>query len=73
MNTENNFLGYMYIAKRPCGKVSATFWEEKGSEKELAKAVSRWIKRGNVVERIARYENDSLPEMICYIGCKECV
>lgn len=44
MNKENKFLGYMHIDKRPY--------------KELAKTVSRWIKRGDVVKRIIRYEND---------------
>ena len=68
----SNSIGFMYIAKRPCGRVSATSWDEKGHEKSIAKDVAEWIKRGDKVERIERFEGDPQPEWICKSGCNEC-
>ncbi len=65
-------LGFMYIARRPCGKVSATSWDEPGREKEIAKSVAEWIKRGDKVERIERFKDDPQPEWICRAGCQDC-
>lgn len=66
-------LGAMYIARRKCGKVSAMCWDDPGSEKDTAKSVSGYIKRGDSVERVERYENDPMPEWICRSGCTDCV
>ena len=65
-------LGFMYIARRPCGKVSATSWDDHGREKQIAKSVSEWIKRGDKVERIERFNDDPQPEWICRAGCQDC-
>lgn len=62
-------LGFMYVAKRPCGKVSAMTWDDPGHEKSIAKSVSRWIKRGDTVERHERFEGDPMPEWACRGGC----
>lgn len=68
-------LGFMYVARRPCGKVSAMSWDDPGHEKETAKSVANWIKRGDKIERIERFEGDPMPEWVCDAcrknGCKE--
>lgn len=64
-----NQLGYMYIAKRPCGRVSAAAWDDPGEEASTAKSVAEWIKRGLAVERIKRRAGDPQPEWICN-GCR---
>lgn len=65
------YLGAVYIARRPCGKVSAMCWDDKGHEKETAKLVAGYIKRGDTVERVDRYENDPQPDWMS-LGCKSC-
>ena len=65
-------LGYMYIARRPCGKVSGRCWDEPGYRKYTAKEVAGYIKRGDYVERVERFENDPQPEWICEPGCSKC-
>lgn len=42
-------LGFMYLAKRPCGRVSAMCWDEPGFEKDTAKHVAEYIRRGDKV------------------------
>lgn len=66
------WLGFMYLAKRPCGRVSAMCWDEPGFEKDTAKHVAEYIRRGDKVERVERFEGDKLPEQICRPGCKDC-
>ena len=66
-------LGWLYIARRKCGKVSAMCWDDPGSEKSTAQHVASYIKRGESVERVERYENDPQPEWICRSGCTDCV
>lgn len=66
---DRKFLGYLYLAKRPCGRVSALCWDDPGREKDTAKHVAGYIKRGDSVERVARYSGDPQPEMICD-GCR---
>ena len=63
--------GFMYLAKRKCGKVSAMAWDDAGHEKDTAKYVASWIKRGDTVERIEVFEGDPMPEWICRSG-EEC-
>ena len=63
------FLGYMYLAKRPCGRVSASSWDDAQHAKAVAKDVGAWIRRGLVIERIARYRGDPQPDWICD-GCR---
>jgi hypothetical protein len=58
-------LGFMYLAKYPCGRVVAMSWDDKGREKDTAKRVAEWIKRGDKVERVERFEDDLMPEWIC--------
>lgn len=64
--------GFIYLAKRPCGKVSAMSWDDSGSEKENAKMTYEWIRRGDTVERVEVFEGDPMPEQICYPGCNDC-
>lgn len=66
------YLGSLYLARRKCGKVSAMCWDDQGSEKDTAKHVASYIKRGDSVERVDRYENDPQPEWICRSGCTDC-
>jgi nucleotide-binding universal stress UspA family protein len=61
-------IGFMYVGKRSCGRVSALVWDDPKYAKDTAKSVAEFIKNGLVVERIERREGDPLPEMIC----KEC-
>jgi hypothetical protein len=65
--------GFMYIARRACGKVSATSWDDAGEEKENAEHIVEWVKRGDKVERIEIFEGDPMPECICRTGCRDCV
>ena len=69
--TERKRLGFMYVARRPCGKVSAMSWDDPGYEKDNAKSVSTWIRRGHKVERIERFEDDPSPEW-CGGECDQC-
>lgn len=73
MSTDRKSMGFMYLAKRPCGKVSAMCWDEPKYAKDTAKTVADYIRRGDAVERIERFEGDPLPEMICRPGCRECM
>ena len=67
------YLGTMYIARRKCGKVSAMCWD--GQDKATADHVAHFIKRGDSVERMERYENDPQLEMewVCWSGCTDCM
>ncbi len=65
-------LGFMYIAKRPCGKVTAAAWDEPDSKKETAKSVARWLEFGFTVERIERHDGDPQPEWICHSSDRNC-
>lgn len=58
-------LGFMYVAKRPCGRVAALCWDDDNYKADTAKTVADYIKRGLAVERIERHEGDEMPEMIC--------
>lgn len=58
-------LGFMYIARRPCGKVSAAAWDDPGREKSTGKSVAEWITRGDAVTRVERKEDDPQPEWVC--------
>ena len=67
------YFGWIYIARRECGKVSAMRWDDPGAEKEAAKSLAEWVRRGDQVERVERYGNDPLPEWICRSGCTDCI
>jgi len=58
-------IGHMYLARLPCGKVVAAAWDEADNKKDTAASVARWIKRGNTVERVARYQGDPQPNWCC--------
>lgn len=68
---ERKSLGFMYLARRACGKVSASCWDDAMSKKDTAKIVAGYIKRGDTVERIERFEGDPQPEWICRPGCND--
>lgn len=56
----------MYIARKPCGRISAMAWDDPGYEKSTAKFVAECIKRGDTISRIERFEGDPLPsEWMC--------
>lgn len=65
-------MGFMYLAKRPCGKVSALSWDDAECKKDIAKSVASWINRGDTVERVERFEGDPQPEYVCMPGCSKC-
>lgn len=69
---ERKSLGFMYLARRACGKVSASCWDDAVSKKDTAECVAGYIKRGDSVERIERFEGDPQPEWICRSGCNDC-
>jgi hypothetical protein len=58
---EAESLGFMYIARHKCGRVTAMCWDDAGYEKSTADAVAGYIKRGNSVERVERFESAPLP------------
>jgi hypothetical protein len=58
-------LGFMYIAKKQCGRVAALCWDDPKYAKDTANTVADYIRRGLVVERIERFEGAPTPEMIC--------
>jgi hypothetical protein len=58
-------LGFMYVAKKACGRVAASCWDDADSKKDTAKTVADYIKRGLTVERIERFHGDQMPEWIC--------
>lgn len=64
--------GFMFVAKRPCGKVSAMVWDDTGYEESTAKTVATWVIRGDVVERLEVFKGDPVPETICKPNCNAC-
>lgn len=70
--SDKKSMGFMYIARRACGKVSASCWDDANAKKDTAKFVAGYIKRGDSVERIERFEGDPQPEWICRPGCNDC-
>lgn len=64
--------GFMYLAKRPCGRVSAMAWDDEGNEKSTAKSVASWLRRGDKVERVEIFNGDPVPETICRLKCNNC-
>jgi hypothetical protein len=58
-------LGFMYMGRRPCGRVSASAWDDPGHEKSTAAFVANMIRKGLDVQRVERFEGDALPEWIC--------
>jgi len=61
-------MGHMYLARKPCGKVSAASWDDKGAEKDNAKSIASWVMRGDTVEKVARHEGDQQPDWCCASG-----
>lgn len=72
MTTKRESQGFMYLAKRPCGKVSAMAWDDAGYEKSTANSVARWLRRGDEVERVEVFKGDPMPETICRPECDNC-
>lgn len=66
-------MGFMYLAKRPCGKVSAAAWDDDDwGVKEKRKTLAEWLERGDTVEKVERFTGDPEPDWICRPGCHEC-
>ena len=61
-------IGTMYVAKKPCGKLSAAGWYDPDDAKDIAKSVARWMARGDTVETLKRYKGDPQPEWCCERG-----
>ena len=61
-------LGFMYLARRPCGKVCAAAWDDPTHAKSTGKSVAEWIGRGDTIERVERKEDDPMPEWVCRKG-----
>lgn len=72
MNQEKKSLGFMYLARRPCGKVSAMSWDDPGYKRGINKSIKEWVERGDSVVRVERFEGDPIPEMMCRPGCGDC-
>lgn len=66
-------LGFIYLAKRPCGKVSALCWDDARYEQENLEFIERCTARGDTVERVERFDGDELPELICSPECVVCI
>lgn len=49
-------VGFMYVAKKECGRVAALCWDDAKYKKDTAKTVADYIKRGLTVERLERFE-----------------
>ena len=62
---------HMYIALRPCGRVSAMCVDEPNEKDLITEFVSRCLRRGDAIVRM--HANEIVPEPIC-AGCrgKEC-
>lgn len=58
-------IGFMYVGKRPCGRVAAACWDDPKYAKDMANTVADWINRGFVVERLERHEGDEQPQWMC--------
>jgi hypothetical protein len=56
--------GFMWVARKPCGKVSALAWDDDDNE-SIRKSLTDWADRGDQVERIERFEGQELPEIMC--------
>lgn len=67
MSTEGQrtFLGYLYVARKKCGKVVGASWAAPGLEEENAALIARWVNHGFSVEKIDCYEGDLQPQWIC--------
>jgi hypothetical protein len=65
-------LGFLFLAKRPCGRVSAMCWDDPRYKKSTREAIARYLMRGDTVERVERFKGDSLPEQICSSDCTDC-
>ena len=65
-------IGHCYIARRPCGMASAMAWDDDDpkEKKAIERSISDWIKRGDTVERVARYDGDPIPENIMDCPCR---
>jgi hypothetical protein len=66
-------LGFLLLAKRKCGKVSAMAWDDKEWEQDAKIAsIDEWLRRGDTVEGLERFEGDEMPEWCCGPVCEEC-
>lgn len=66
MTAERKPIGHMIIARKPCGKLAATTWDDaEGDYIETAMVVMSWLRRGDSVSRLERYEDDVQPEWAC--------
>jgi hypothetical protein len=70
-------IGFMLLAKRPCGKVVAAAWEPENAETTAAwrargdTVTAAWRARGDTVERVQRFENDDAPVWTDF-NCRAC-
>ncbi|NCP97724.1 hypothetical protein GW796_05720 [archaeon] len=65
-------LGFVYVAKRKCGKISASAWDDVNwNNHDKIKTFRSWLARGDTIEVIERFKNDEMPEWICDTFCCE--
>lgn len=65
MSTHRVSRGHIYIARRECGCLSGMAWDLPGGKRSLANTVSRWIARGDSVERHEAFVGDTPPRPLC--------
>jgi hypothetical protein len=65
-------IGFMFTAKRPCGKLSAMSWDDADCDPAMqGESLMEWIRRGDKVEYLERFEGDPMPEW-CAGDCQIC-
>jgi len=63
----------MYLAKRPCGKISAASWDDENwKDKDKQKTIGIWLKRGDTVKRVERFYGGHELDWICNPECEKC-
>lgn len=59
-------LGFMYLAKRKCGKVSAASWDDPDwDDLDKRQTLAEWEERGDTVERVEQFKGAPMPDWIC--------
>jgi hypothetical protein len=69
---EKKSLGFMFLAKRPCGRVAAMCWDDPRYKKDTLQHIDEYLMDGYTVERVERFEGDPMYETICRPVCTDC-
>lgn len=69
MSKQGESLGFMIVARKPCGKVAAMAWDDpeysENKVKELCRDVIEWRRQELEVVKIERFSGDPMPEWVC--------